>query len=99
LNTRLTVLQGRPLSHKGIGWEGVIINFLRELDKKTPDKVYMLWGKEAQSYEKYLNADENYILTASHPCKFSAHQGFNGCEHFSAANRYLNAAGRGDIEW
>lgn len=99
LNTRLTVLEGRPLSHKGIGWEEVIINFIKELDRHTQDKVYLLWGKEAQSYAKHINDSENYVLKTSHPCKFSAHKGFNGCGHFSAANRYLEAAGRGSIEW
>jgi uracil-DNA glycosylase len=99
LNTRLTVLEGKPLSHKDIGWEEVIINFIKELDNHTKDKVYMLWGKEAQSYAEHIRQDENYILETSHPCKFSAHRGFNGCGNFTAANRYLQAAGRGEIKW
>ena len=99
LNTRLTVKKGQPMSHAGIGWEKVVTDFIQELDKTTQDKVYLLWGKEAQKYQKFINTAENYVLTTSHPCRFSVHRGFEGCGHFSATNRYLEAAGRGSIEW
>jgi uracil-DNA glycosylase len=39
------------------------------------------------------------VLTAPHPSPLSAHAGFFGCRHFSQANRFLEQAGRGPIDW
>lgn len=99
LNTRLSVRLGKPMSHAGMGWERIVQNYLMELDRNVINKVYMLWGKEAQSYKKYLDIENNLILETSHPCKFSAHRGFIGCGHFSKANEYLKEMGREEIEW
>lgn len=99
LNTRLTVRAGKPMSHAKMGWEGVVTNFLQELDKEVHGKVYLLWGKEAQKYKKYINTEANLVLETSHPCRFSAHRGFKGCGHFSKANEYLRKLGKKEIEW
>ncbi len=99
LNTRLTVREGQPMSHAGLGWEEVIKKYLTDLDREVQNKVYMLWGREAQSYKKLLDTKNNLILETSHPCRFSAHRGFIGCRHFSKANKYLNQNNKGEISW
>lgn len=99
LNTRLTTTTAGPLKHKGLGWETVIPAFLERLGDITPPHVYMLWGKEAQSYKRFINTDYNLVLETSHPCKFSAHRGFIGCRHFSQANKFLRGSGREEICW
>lgn len=99
LNTRLTTEQGRPLAHKGLGWEEEIGYFLERLGDSIGPHVYMLWGKEAQGYRKYINSKYNLVLETSHPCKFSAHRGFLGCKHFSQANQWLKDNGREEIIW
>lgn len=99
LNTRLSTIQGRPMAHADLGWESFIINQLKRLDERQKNKVYMLWGREAQAFEKYLDGDHNLILKTSHPCKFSVHRGFAGCGHFSKANEYLGSQGRETVKW
>jgi uracil-DNA glycosylase len=39
------------------------------------------------------------VLKAPHPSPLSAHRGFIGCGHFSAANRYLAQHGMAPIDW
>lgn len=88
LNSILTVESGKPLSHKNIGWEEFIKNIFKFLNKKNKI-VYILWGKSAQKYEKYIDIDKNYILNSPHPSPFSAYKGFFGSKPFSKTNSYL----------
>lgn len=88
LNSILTVESGKPLSHKNIGWEEFIKNIFKFLNKKNKI-VYILWGKSAQKYEKYIDIDKNYILKSPHPSPFSAYKGFFGSKPFSKTNSYL----------
>ena len=39
------------------------------------------------------------VLTSPHPSPLSAHGGFFGSKPFSQANAFLEAQGRGAIEW
>jgi uracil-DNA glycosylase len=39
------------------------------------------------------------VLRAPHPSPLSAHRGFLGCGHFSAANQYLMQRGQAPIDW
>lgn len=96
LNTRLTTEIGKPLAHANLGWESFIKDFLGQL---PPHLVYMLWGQEAQSYESSLPPGDKLVLATSHPCKFSAHRGFQGCGHFAIANEYLESIERKGVKW
>lgn len=99
LNTRLTTVLGKPLAHAGLGWENEIGWFIERIGDTNAPHVYMLWGREAQGYKKFINKDYNLVLEASHPCAFSAHHSFNGCDHFAIANNFLAKHGRGEIKW
>ncbi len=96
LNTRLTVLEGKPMSHAGIGWEKFTKRVLQELSDSNPNIIYMLWGREAQKAARHVKGIK---LETSHPCKFSGHRGFQGCAHFSRANAQLLALGESAIDW
>ena len=64
--------------------------------------VFMLWGSHAQKKAARvgeLNNGRHLILTAPHPSPLSAYNGFFGCRHFSKANAFLAAHGRGAIDW
>jgi uracil-DNA glycosylase len=39
------------------------------------------------------------VLKTTHPSPLSAHRGFLGCGHFSAANAYLSRRGETPIDW
>ena len=48
---------------------------------------------------KLIDPRRHKILKAPHPSPLSAHRGFIGCGHFSAANRYIEEHGGTPIDW
>lgn len=102
LNASLTVEDGRAGSHQGRGWEALTDAAVAAVAAKADPCVFLLWGSYAR--DKALRvpglADGRHlVLTAPHPSPLSAHRGFLGCRHFSQANAFLAAKGRGAIDW
>ena len=98
LNSCLTVEVSKPGSHSGAGWENFIKEVVLLLNKKN-NLVFLLWGKNAKKYKKYINPNSHLVLTAPHPSPLSAYRGFFGCKHFSKCNAYLKANGIVEINW
>ena len=98
LNSSLTVEVGIPGSHSNIGWSNFICEVVKILSNKT-DVVFILWGNHAKKYLKFIDANNNLILTSSHPSPLSAHRGFIGCKHFSQCNKYLINKNIKKIDW
>jgi uracil-DNA glycosylase len=102
LNAALTVEDGKPASHQGRGWEEITDAVVRAVADKAEPCVFLLWGsharKKALSVPGLLQS-HHLVLTAPHPSPLSAHTGFLGCRHFSQANAFLEAKGRGAIDW
>lgn len=98
LNTALTVQAGKPSSHSDIGWLKFTTEVIKTLNKRN-NIVYMLWGKHAQYFEKFITNDNSLILKTSHPSPFSVRNGFSGCKHFTKASSYLRSKGIKEIEW
>ena len=96
LNTSLTVRQGQPLSHAGIGWDCVVNAAITALNLKN-DIVFVLWGSNARAYRKLLTNPQNLILESAHPSPLSAHSGFFGCGHFKKINEFLTSRGKKSI--
>ena len=99
LNTVLTVEANKANSHKGLGWEKFTQEVIRVIAQDLEGVVFMLWGKQAQSFSDMINDDTHCILSAPHPSPLSAHSGFIGCKHFSKANDYLKKNGKELIDW
>ena len=102
LNTALTVAQGQAGSHRQIGWQAITGAVLAAVAAKPEPCVFLLWGSHArQTAEQVpgLKGSHHLLLTAAHPSPLSAHNGFLGCRHFSQANAFLDAQGRGAIDW
>jgi uracil-DNA glycosylase len=98
LNATLTVRRGEPRSHYGKGWERFTDAVIARLLQRDDPIAFMLWGKAAQ--EKVpLARGPHAMFTAAHPSPYSAHAGFFGCRHFSKVNRFLEASGKGAIDW
>ncbi len=92
LNCVLTVEHGEPASHAGRGWETLTDLLLAALAQDAAPKAF----------RALLVAEQHLTLTANHPSPLSARRGpqpFIGCGHFSAANRFLAAHQRGEIDW
>lgn len=99
LNTVLTVREGKPNSHKGIGWEIFTDNVIKLLNDHPSPKVFMLWGANAISKEKCINTQNNLVLKSAHPSPLSAYRGFFGNNHFIKANEFLESKGLTPIIW
>jgi uracil-DNA glycosylase len=102
LNASLTVEDGRPASHAGLGWEAITDAGVAAVAAKAEPCVFLLWGSHAR--KKAANVPglmhgHHLVLTAPHPSPLSAHSGFLGCKHFSRANTFLEAHGRGAVNW
>ncbi len=99
LNSVLTVEEGRAGSHQGRGWEGFTDHVIDVLNREREGLAFLLWGNYAQAKGKLIDTTRHAVLRAAHPSPLSAHRGFTGCGHFSAANRWLAARGLAPIEW
>lgn len=99
LNAVLTVESGRAGSHQGKGWEGFTDHIVECLDREREGLVFLLWGSYAQAKGRIIDTRRHRVLKAPHPSPLSAHRGFLGCGHFSAANQYLAQRGRSPIDW
>lgn len=103
LNATLTVEAHRPNSHAGRGWEAVTDACVRAVAERTAPSVFVLWGSHAQA--KAARVSEigtngwHLVLRSPHPSPLSAHRGFFGSKPFSKINAFLEAAGRGVIDW
>lgn len=105
LNPTLTVEDGRPASHAKLGWQALTHSICDTLCADPRPKVFMLWGAHAQAWGLALTASAavgRLVLTCNHPSPLSATRPpvpFIGCGHFGLANRFLDATGRGVVDW
>jgi uracil-DNA glycosylase len=99
LNSVLTVEEGRAGAHQGKGWEGFTDAAIAALNREREGLVFLLWGAYAQRKGSLIDRNRHCVLTSVHPSPLSAHRGFLGCGHFSAANRYLESRGQGPVDW
>ena len=99
LNTVLTVREGLPNSHKGMGWEVFTDRVIAELNKKKTPVVFLLWGANAKNKARIITNPLHQKLQAHHPSPLSAYNGFFGCKHFSKCNENLISSGQKPIDW
>ncbi|WP_430387336.1 uracil-DNA glycosylase [Dyella sp. 20L07] len=99
LNSVLTVQQAQAASHQGKGWEGFTDAAIDALNREREGLVFMLWGSYAQKKGQLIDGSRHCVLRSVHPSPLSAHRGFIGCGHFSAANQYLESRGVAPIDW
>ncbi|KQN35710.1 uracil-DNA glycosylase [Sphingomonas sp. Leaf407] len=103
LNSVLTVEQGRAASHAGHGWEAFTDAIVHAVAEHAPPSVFMLWGSHAQKKAAFVQdgaaGGRHLVLKARHPSPLSAHSGWFGSRPFSQANAFLEAQGRGAIDW
>lgn len=99
LNSVLTVEKNNANSHAKVGWQTFTDTLIRRLNTHPKKIIYLLWGAQAQKKQALIDQKKHAVLTAPHPSPLSAHRGFLGCGHFSAANEILVNAGRSPIHW
>jgi uracil-DNA glycosylase len=99
INSILTVSEGLPLSHQGIGWESFVGQVLSKLSDQKSFIVFVLWGQSAQKFKRFIDADKHKVIAGVHPSPLSAHRGFFGSKPFSTINQALLVKGLDPINW
>lgn len=102
LNTCLTVEGGRAGSHAGRGWEAITDAAVAAVAARGVPTAFILWGSHAQAKAGRIPAladGPHMVIQSPHPSPLSAHRGFFGSRPFSRANAFLEAQGRGAIDW
>lgn len=103
LNNSLTVEAHKAGSHAGKGWEAITDAAVAAVAACEEPSVFILWGSHARNKASKVPelgpGTRHLVLTAPHPSPLSAHSGFFGSKPFSQANAFLEAKGRGAIDW
>lgn len=70
INTALTVEMNRIGSHVML-WRPFVANLLKKLSENETGIIYVLFGKQAQTFKPYINKQFNIILEENHPAYFA----------------------------
>lgn len=97
LNRVLTVMPGKPASHRGKGWEEVTEQAIKALVARSKPMVAILWGRDARNLAPMLG--DVPLIESAHPSPLSARSGFFGSRPFSRANQLLEQQGATPVEW
>ncbi|MDR2867702.1 MAG: uracil-DNA glycosylase [Acholeplasmatales bacterium] len=99
LNTILTTQEGISLSHRNKGWEIFVGHYLQLLNQEKEHLVFILWGKNAQTYRSYIDETKHLVISSSHPSPLSARHSFFQSKCFSKTNAYLLSHHLTAIDW
>lgn len=99
LNSVLTVREGQPNSHKGLGWETFTDRIIAALGAREKPLAFILWGRHAQQKASLIDRKRHLVLASAHPSPLSAHNGFFGSRPFSRTNEFLRSVGQPEIDW
>ena len=99
LNTSLTVRAAEANSHQKIGREVLTDRIIKILNDREKPLVFILWGRNAQSKEKFITNPIHLIIKSVHPSPLSAKRGFFGSKPFSKTNEFLRNNGMDPIDW
>lgn len=89
LNKYLTVVEHKPLSHKVKEYDLFFEDVMQYIDNLDQHIVFLLWGREAQKVEQYINNKKHLVIKATHPSPLGANKGgrfnmntFKKCDSF-----------------
>jgi uracil-DNA glycosylase len=100
LNTALTVAPDSPGSHANKGWKQVTDAIILALANSNKPRVFVLWGKHAQSKKGLIPLNRSHlIIESAHPSPLSVYRGFIGSRPFSQINSWMIHQGRREIDW
>ena len=99
LNSIMTVLKDKPLSHKNKGWEIFTDTIIQKLNERPEPVIFVLWGSFARSKKEFITNKQHIIIESVHPSPLSANRGFFGSRPFSKINKNLINRGKNPINW
>jgi uracil-DNA glycosylase len=100
-NAILTVEQGKPLSHMGLGWEQFSTKVIKYINEKTENTVWLLWGKHGQVFLNLIDPFRHKVILAEHPVagKYQGNRPWKHNNCFVECNNYLELYGKQPISW
>lgn len=76
INTALTVEMNKIGSHVML-WRPFIASLLKKLSENKTDIIYVLFGKQAQTFKPYINKQFNIVIEENHFTAYFARTGIN----------------------
>jgi uracil-DNA glycosylase len=105
MNTSLSVEKSKPNSHQSM-WSMFTDELIREMTKKHPSLIIVLWGGNALSKMKIVsNKEKHHFIISSHPSplgfknKIKGYDSFYEKDHFKEINDILVSKGQQPIDW
>lgn len=99
LNSILTVVKDKPLSHKDKGWEMFTDEIIKKLNYREKPVVFILWGSYARTKKSFITNERHLIIESAHPSPLSSNRGFFGSKPFSKTNDFLKKNNIEGIRW
>ena len=75
LNAALTIQRGKRGSHQDL-WGLFTELLVSVISKSVPPSAWILWGKEAQTFDPFIDNKKHYIKTGGHPSPMAAKEFF-----------------------
>lgn len=97
LNSRLSIKHGDAQSHKDVGWNTLIRETIRALNK--PNMVFLLWGSAARYFSRYVTSQDCFVFEGYHPAAVVYDENVEFNPGFKEANEYLASKGLKEINW
>ena len=98
INSALTVETEKIGSHTNL-WRPFISQLLKSLSEYQTGIVYVLFGKQAQTFEPYISKVNNLILKENHPAYYARANQRMPSDVFVEVNRYLKGQYNKEIVW
>lgn len=96
INSSLTVVESSAGSHIAM-WSKFTASLLKYITRNQVI-IFLMLGKKAQAYQKYLPHNQ-IIIATSHPSHLSANEGFLGSKCFKQVNDALIKLEKEKIDW
>jgi uracil-DNA glycosylase len=98
INSALTVEENKPGSHNLI-WRPFISSLLTRLSEINSGIIYVLFGKQAQSFEYFINQKSNTVIKSVHPAYCARYNIKLDKSLFIQINRLIKEKYNSHIEW
>lgn len=95
LNTALTVRENQPGSHQGLWWP-FTSSLLSSISKKKKDTIFVLFGKQAQSFKSVVISSPTFCFC--HPA-YCAREHKDIGDFITPVNKMLSQMGKPAIYW
>lgn len=98
INSALTCEMNKIGSHTML-WRPFISKLLKSLSEYNTGIIYVLFGRQAQTFEPYISKQFNDIIKIEHPAYFARTNKDMPCNVFTDINRLLKGKYGTEIEW